>query len=222
MTGRSAAPARPAPAPASTAPTSADPASTNAQNPASSPRQPDAPAPEPGPTPPTASAAAKSSTPPAPTTSDAFIPDDVDFGREELPADFWSHAQEDDAGTFGSTPGSEPAEVAARAAPPAPTATRAPARTEPVGRAPTAPEPSAAPPPGGEEEPTTELEAAFNELQSLFPGRVVEVRPYANEDEAGGNATLDDALPTLDDDLAAGDGYDDDDQDRLPFGPGST
>lgn len=215
MTGRTAAPAR-----------------TDPQQAASSPCQPEKAAPEPAPAPSAAAAAAKPSTAPAPTTSDAFIPDDVDFGREELPADFWGHAPEDDGGgTFGAAPGTEPAQAPARAATPAPTAAREPVPPKPTARTtapaeraasePTAPEPAVAAPPDGQE-PASELEAAFNELQSLFPGRVVEVRPYADEDEAGGNATLEDALPTLDDDLAAGDGYDDDDQDRLPFGPGST
>lgn len=61
-----------------------------------------------------------------------------------------------------------------------------------------------------------ELEQAFNQLQSLFPGRVVEVRPKAAD-------TLADSLPAPLDDESGGEGeYHDDDQDRLPFGPGGS
>lgn len=63
--------------------------------------------------------------------------------------------------------------------------------------------------------PATTLSAAFDEMQSLFPGRVLEVTNLV-EDPA---AAVDDQSSPLDDEILGHDGYDDDDQDRLSFGP---
>ena len=63
----------------------------------------------------------------------------------------------------------------------------------------------------------TELEQAFEQLQTLFPGRVVEVRqPEAEE------AAPDPVDEQLHDELSDLDGYDEDDQDQLPFGPAGS
>lgn len=79
-----------------------------------------------------------------------------------------------------------------------------------------APSAAVAPPPDGEDaaEDVSPLEAAFNQLQSLFPGRVVEVLPLQNDAENDVEATS-----PLEDGYPATDGYDDDDQEPLSFGP---
>lgn len=58
------------------------------------------------------------------------------------------------------------------------------------------------------------LAAAFEEMQSLFPGRILEVVSPAADAATSG----DDEPTPLDDELIDRDGYDDDDQDRLSFG----
>lgn len=121
---------------------------------------------------------------------------------EELPADFWDSP--------AATKPSEPVESVARVAPEVPEAPEANSTETP------APVPGPAEPSDNEDVPPTDLEQAFDQLQSLFPGRVVEVRPPATDE-----AVLDGLAEPLHDELAAEGGYDDDDQDRLPFGPGS-
>lgn len=140
-----------------------------------------------------------------------MIPDDVEFGIEELPADFWDSP--------AATKPGEPGEPVARVAPEVPEAPEAPEAPEVLEASSTetpAPVPGPAEPSDGEDVPPTDLEQAFDQLQSLFPGRVVEVRPPATDE-----AVLDGLAEPLHDELAAEGGYDDDDQDRLPFGPGS-
>lgn len=61
------------------------------------------------------------------------------------------------------------------------------------------------------------VQEAFAQLQSLFPGRVLEVRPAISETEL--ELTDEDSAG---DGLAAVDGYDDEDQDGLRFGPGDA
>jgi hypothetical protein len=131
---------------------------------------------------------------------------------EELPAGFWdTPAEPADTAAQGTTEA-----VAVTPPPLAPSGAETPlsADTEP------AREERAV---QGEEEPAddaapaSDLEQAFTQLQSLFPGRVLEVRaPVTGEAAAGG------APEPLDDEVGAEGGYDDDDQDRLSFGPGGA
>lgn len=88
---------------------------------------------------------------------------------------------------------------------------------EAVSPAPSRPAPTRAESAESDDPAPTELEQAFEQLQSLFPGRVVEVRPQTADDGA-----LDEAPAAPHDEEAAEGGYDDDDQDRLSFGPGGA
>lgn len=172
---------------------SAAPPEPTAAEPPKARRQPP-PAEEPSRAPAPAAAPERKSGEPAPSSRhDSFIPDDLDLGREELPGDFWD-----------SPAPSEPP-VAAQAAesgpPQAPIREPAPLTEDPAQEA---------------EGTASELEVAFNQLQSLFPGRVVEVRPHADEEPP------ETEIAPLDDEAAAGGGYDDEDQDQLSFGPNSA
>ncbi len=159
---------------------------------------------------PAATTVATSPRPPG-ADDDSFIPDDVSFGMEELPDNFWdspSVAEPEDAPVPKVT---------------APTVT--PADETPRGRRPAgggvpatpttaAGAESSEPDEVGETTGPARLEQAFEQLQSLFPGYVVEVRPAAVRAQATeGSEAL------LDDELDGEDGYDVDDQDRLSFGP---
>lgn len=130
----------------------------------------------------------------------SFIPDDLDLGYDQLPADFWESPSEPAAGP----------DRQARTT----TAPQGKERNRPAGPAAATPPPAPPSDEDVEEEPPTPLEAAFNELQRLFPGRVVEVLPQAAEPAPD----ADEKAP-LDDGFLQGDGYDDDDQARLTFGP---
>lgn len=156
--------------------------------PAAAPPAPTPPASPPARTAPRPPAASAPTPEPPPTDQAPFIPDDVALGFEDLPPDFWdAPAHEAKAALLNADASAN------RAARPA------------------APEPT---PEGEPEAAATPVEEAFNQLQGLFPGRVIEVRPLAAE-PAAGMAELD----ASGDDLAAADGYDDEDQDGLQFGP---
>lgn len=144
---------------------------------------------------------------------DSHIPDDVAFGMEELPAGFWDTpaVPAAEAGPGPTTAPPEPMPGANEAA--APAATSAPLTQ--VGRVETVRAHADAS--ADETLPPTELEEAFTQLQSLFPGRVVEVTATAAEDAAGSGL-----IEPSGDELAPEDGYDEDDQDRLSFGPSGT
>lgn len=119
---------------------------------------------------------------------------------EELPADFWDAPSVADAGGGRFTASSEARPVER----PEPSPSRGSKPTPP----PAADDDRAAP---------TDLEQAFEQLQSLFPGRVVEVRPPEMEETAPDPV---DEQPH--DELPDVDGYDVDDQDQLSFGPGGS
>lgn len=129
------------------------------------------------------------------TEAGTYIPDDVELGLEELPPGFWDDPPAEPRGPA-------PAPAAARTA--APPVAKAPVHAEGAGDAEGA-------------EPPTELEEAFAQLQSLFPGRVIEVVQEAPADDAA----LQDDVPMPGEGALAG--YDeeaeDEDQDRLSFGP---
>lgn len=168
-----------------------------------------------------AAAAPKAQTPATPPHAapsaapepDSHIPDDVAFGMEELPAGFWDTpavpAAETGPGPTTAPP--EPMPGANEAA--APAATSAPVTQ--ASRAATVHAHADAS--ADETLPPTELEEAFTQLQSLFPGRVVEVTATTAEDAAGSGL-----IEPSGDELAPEDGYDEDDQDRLSFGPSGT
>lgn len=134
---------------------------------------------------------------------------------EELPPDFWDTPTQQTSAparprTPPSHPGPEPAHGAEGVGTESGSADRAGAKGAQTARA----EPDR-PDPNGPE--PTELEQAFEQLQSLFPGRVVEVRPQATDDGA-----LDEPPAAPHDEEVPEGGYDDDDQDRLSFGPGGA
>lgn len=169
-------------------------------------------------TPPNAAPSAASNAAPSTVQSaapepDSHIPDDVAFGMEELPAGFWDTpavpAAETGPGPTTAPP--EPMPGANEAA--APAATSAPVTQ--ASRAATVHAHADAS--ADETLPPTELEEAFTQLQSLFPGRVVEVTATTAEDAAGSRL-----IEPSGDELAPEDGYDEDDQDRLSFGPSGT
>lgn len=137
----------------------------------------------------------------------------MEFGREQLPSDFWDN---EDAAAPAEPP--IPAPAATERSPATPTADQPPQFSPGAPAAAVAADDAAGELDAATEAASpTELEEAFNQLQSLFPGRVVEVLPPETDDAAQGTqpAPLEDA-PEFED------GYDEDDQDRLPFGPRSA
>lgn len=149
---------------------------------------------------------------PAATESSALIPEDVAFGLEELPAGFWdTPAEPADTAALGTT---EAAKVTPPSLVASGTGTPLSSDTEPALEERSV---QGEEEPADEAAPASELERAFAQLQSLFPGRVVEVwAPAAGEAAAGSTPE------PLDDEVEAEGGYDDDDQDRLSFGPGGA
>lgn len=130
--------------------------------------------------------------------SESLIPDDAPLSSSDLPPDFWSDA----ADTAPSEPPRRDAlgaDAASAREPSVPMGASDPDHEASSSEAAT---------------PAATLSTAFDELVSLFPGRVIEVISHAEE----AAAPIGDALTPLDDELLDHDGYDDDDQDRLTFG----
>lgn len=164
---------------------------------------------------------AASSSPASGSSEGSLIPDDVSFGMEELPPDFWDtptvaapdgagHSQDHHRGSVTAVSSANSADMT-------------PARKNYQRNVSTASASTPGAPAGGLDESEHQsvddetgphpLEQAFQQIQSLFPGYVVEVKPGAGQQIAS------EAASPAGDDFGEDDGYDEDDQDRLLFGP---